>query len=89
MSHKAIIALIMITCFTVAIVKIIKNKPEYLLLLGIRGLFTMVFIHFLNYLCTAASLATVIAANPLSLATGAFLGLPGIILLYASGIYLA
>lgn len=89
MSHKAILALILITTLTFTIIKVIKNKPEYFLLLGIRGLFSMFFIHIVNYLCTTASLATVVAANPISLAFGAFLGLPGLILLYASGIYLA
>lgn len=89
MSHQAILILILAAVFTYTIVRVIKNKPEYLLLLGIRGLFTVFFIHLLNYLCTAASLATVIAANPLSIAIGAFLGLPGIIFLYASGVYLA
>jgi hypothetical protein len=49
----------------------------------------MFFLHFVNYLCATANLAIVIAANPVSVATGAFLGLPGIILLYASGIYMA
>jgi inhibitor of the pro-sigma K processing machinery len=89
MSHKAILLLIFFCTLTFATVKIIKNKPGYLLLLGIRGLFTLFFLHFVNYLCATANLAIVIAANPVSVATGAFLGLPGIILLYASGIYMA
>lgn len=88
MSHKAILALILIAVVTCIFVTTIKNKPEYLLLLGIRGLFSIFFIHFINYLCTANHFITVIAANPLSIGIGALLGLPGLILLYASGIYL-
>ena len=88
MSHKTILALIFIAAITYTFFKIIKNKPEYLLLLGIRGLFSIFFIHFINYLCTANQFITVIAANPLSVGIGALLGLPGLILLYASGIYL-
>lgn len=88
MSHKTILALILIASITYSFLKIIKNKPEYLLLLGIRGLFSMFFIHFINYLCTANHFITVVAANPLSIGIGALLGLPGLILLYASGIYL-
>lgn len=88
MSHKTILALILIAAITYTFLKIIKNKPQYLLLLGIRSLFSMFFIHFINYLCTANHFITIVAANPLSIGIGAFLGLPGLILLYASGIYL-
>lgn len=87
MSHKAILALIFITAISYTFLKVIKNKPEYLLLLGIRGLFSMFFIHFINYLCTVNHFMTIIRANPVSIGIGAFLGLPGLILLYASGIY--
>ena len=88
MSQKAILAFIFLAAIAYTFFKVIKNKPEYLLLLGIRGLFSLFFIHFVNYLCTANHLSTVVAANPISLTTGAFLGIPGIVLLYASGIYL-
>lgn len=88
MGHKIILALIFLGFFTFCLFKVIKNKPEYLLLLGIRGLFSLLFIQFINYLCSLNQISSVVAANPVSLATGAFLGIPGIVLLYASKIYL-
>lgn len=89
MSHKIIFLLLFSIALIISFSKLIKNKPEYLVLLGIRGLFSLFFIHFINYLCAAQNFVTVIAANPFSLITGAFLGLPGLILLYALGIYIA
>ncbi|MDO4556819.1 MAG: pro-sigmaK processing inhibitor BofA family protein [Lachnospiraceae bacterium] len=89
MSHKAVLAIIFLTISAYTLYKIIKNKPEYLLLLGVRGLFSIFFLHFINYICTANQIAPVVSANPASLCVGAFLGIPGIVFLYASGIYLA
>lgn len=88
MAQKTIFLVIFFLFSLISFSKLIKNKPEYLVLLGIRGLFSLFFIHFINYLCAAQNFVTVIAANPFSLITGAFLGLPGLILLYALGIYI-
>lgn len=88
MEHQMIILSIVFACLFFALIYIIKNKPQYLVLLGIRGFLSMFFIQFINYLCETANLATIIQVNPLSLLSGAFLGIPGILLMYISKIYL-
>lgn len=88
MNHQTIILCIVGIALFFTLFQFIKNKPQYLVLLGIRGLFTMLFIQFVNYLCSVVSLPSIIQANPLSIAGGSLLGIPGIILLYAAKIYL-
>lgn len=88
MNHQIIILCIVGIALFLTLFQLIKNKPQYLVLLGIRGLFTMLFIQFVNYLCSVISLPSIIQTNPLSIASGSILGIPGIILLYAAKIYL-
>ena len=88
MDHKTILLIIFAAALLFAACQIIKNKPQYLVLLGIRGLLTHFFIQFLNYICTAASLSVLVLPNVFSILVGAFLGFPGILLLYLSKIYL-
>lgn len=88
MSHQIIILIIVACSLFFALFHCIKNKPQYLVLLGIRGLFTMLFIQFINYICSISNLPTVIEVNPISILSGAFLGIPGILLLYIGKIYL-
>lgn len=88
MTHKIIIFAIVALFLLAALFQLIKNKPQYLVLLGIRGFFSVILIHVINYLCEISKLSTLIQVNPLTVAGGAFLGMPGILLLYVSKIYL-
>jgi len=87
MNHKSI--LLAFFCFVIfaLFIYIIKNKPDYLVLLGIRSLFSYVLIQLINYLCTAAQLSVLLLANPLTLFLGGLLGFPGILLLYFTSLY--
>ena len=88
MSHKIIILGIVGAALLFTLFYLIKNKPQYLVLLGIRGLLSLLFIQFINYLSGLAHLPSLIQANVLSTVCGSFLGIPGIVLLYAAKIYL-
>lgn len=88
MTHQTIILFIIALALLITLIQLIKKKPQYLVLLGIRGFLTIFFIHFVNFLCGAAKLTTLIQVNPISLLSGAFLGIPGILLLYLSKLYL-
>ena len=88
MTHKIIILCIVGAALLFTLFHLIKNKPQYLVLLGIRGLFYFFFIQFINYLSGLAQLPSIIQANILSTVWGSFLGIPGIILLYAAKLYL-
>ena len=57
MSHKTILLAVFCFVFLTLFFYIIKNKPDYLVLLGIRSLFSYVLIQFVNYLCTVAHLS--------------------------------
>lgn len=88
MKHQIIILCIIGAALLFTLFQLIKNKPQYLVLLGIRGLFSMFFIQFINYLSDLARLPSIIQPNVFSTACGSLLGIPGIILLYAAKIYL-
>lgn len=88
MTHKLIILIILTFFFLFALLQMIKNKPQYLVLLGIRGFLCMILIQIINALCEIFHLTTVIQGNPFTLITGAFLGAPSILFLYLSKIYL-
>lgn len=87
MSHAALILFIVAAALVLTLASLIKNRPQYLVLLGIRGLFSFFFFRILNKICLAAGLPSMIAANPISLAVGSLLGFPGILLLYLSKLY--
>ncbi len=89
MSHQIILLTILSSAFLLAAIKLIKNRPQYLILLGIRGLLSCFFIQFINYVCSNANLSVLIAPNPLTIGVGSFLGFPGVLLLYLSSLYLA
>ncbi len=88
MNHKHIIIFFISIALIFCLIHLIKNRPQYLLLLGIRGLLCTCLIRFVNYLCTLSGLSLFILANPISIFTGALLGFPGILLLYLSKLYL-
>lgn len=88
MSHKTILLAVFCLVVLTLFFYIIKNKPDYLVLLGIRSLLSYVLIQFVNYLCTAAHLSVLILANPITVFLGGLLGFPGILLLYLTSLYL-
>lgn len=89
MSQTTIFLILLIVIAFFSLFYIIKNKPDYLVLLGIRGLISYFLIQFVNYLCAAAKLSVIILANPVTLFVGAVLGFPGVLLLYLAKLYLS
>jgi len=87
MSHRLILLSIFGIVFFLVFLHAIKNRPDYLVLLGIRGLLSYVLIQLINYMCSAAHLPALILSNPLTLSAGGLLGFPGILLLYAIKLY--
>jgi len=89
MDHKTIFLALFLILFLASFLYIIKNRPDYLVILGIRGLLSSFLIQFINYLCTFLHLPVLVFANPVTLCAGGLLGFPGILLLYAVRLYLS
>lgn len=88
MTHQTILLVILTAALFFTFCQIIQNKPQYLVLLGIRGLFAHVFIQLIHGICQAANLSVLLLPNVLTLSVGALLGFPGILLLYFFRLYL-
>lgn len=88
MSHQAILLAIFLFVCLLLLFYIIKNRPDYLVLVGIRGLLSYILIQFIRVLCVSAQTPVLLFANPLTLSAGGLLGFPGILLLYAVKLYL-
>jgi inhibitor of the pro-sigma K processing machinery len=87
MSHTTILLIIFLLALFTLLLYTIKNRPDYLVLFGIRGLLSSFLIQFINYLCTLWQLPLLLLANPITLCTGGLLGFPGLLLLYALRLY--
>ena len=75
-------------CMVCLMIGIIR-KPAYLLVLSIRGIFCAVIVYGICLLCAKKGVAAPVNLNFLSIGTGALLGLPGIIVLYAAVVILS
>ena len=87
MRHETIFIVLSCLVLFFLFFHIIKNRPDYLVLLGIRGLLSYIMIQFVNFACQTASLPIFISTNLLCLSAGSVLGFPGIRLLYAVRFY--
>ena len=72
-------------CLMIGIVR----KPVYLMILLIRGGFCGAIVYGICLLCAKKGMVAPVNLNVLSIGTGALLGLPGIIVLYAAVIILS
>lgn len=75
-------------CMVCLMIGIIR-KPAYLFVLLVRGIFCAVIVYGICLLCAKKGMAAPVNLNFLSIGTGALLGLPGIIALYAAVIFLS
>ena len=71
-------------CLMVGIIR----KPTYLLVLLLRGAFCAVIVYGISIVCMRKGITAPVNLNLLSIGTGALLGLPGIIVLYAAAVLL-
>ena len=67
-------------CLMIGIVR----KPAYLL----RGAFCAMIVYGISIVCMRKGITAPVNLNILSIGTGALLGLPGIIALYAAAVFL-
>lgn len=74
-------------CMVCLMVGIIR-KPAYLLVLLLRGIFCAAIVYGVSIVCMKKGITAPVNLNILSLGTGALLGLPGIIVLYAAAVLL-
>ena len=66
----------------------IVRKPAYLLVLLLRGAFCAMIVYGISIVCMRKGITAPVNLNILSIGTGALLGLPGIIALYAAAVFL-
>ncbi len=71
-------------CLMIGIVR----KPAYLLVLLLRGTFCAMIVYGISIVCMRKGITAPVNLNILSIGTGALLGLPGIIALYAAAVFL-
>lgn len=71
-------------CIMIGIVR----KPAYLLILFSRGIFCAVIVYAISIFCFRKGISSPVNLNIVSIGTGALLGLPGIIVLYAAAVFL-
>ena len=64
----------------------IYKKPSYLILLAARGAFCAAVVYGIHVLCARNGICLPVDLNFLSIGTGALLGLPGIMVLYITGV---
>lgn len=77
-----IMAVLCMVCLMIGIVR----KPAYLIVLLARGVFCSLLIYGICILCAKKGVTAPVNLNFLSIGTGALLGLPGIIVLYAAAV---
>lgn len=87
MDHKTILLILFGLVLLIFLCSLIKNRPEHLILLGVRSLLSYILIQFINFVCNTAHLPVLVLANPITLTAGGLLGFPGILLLYAARLY--
>ena len=85
--NQMILYVMAIGCTLCVMFGIYKN-PAYLLILLIRGFFCSVLVYGIHIVCSRNGISAPVDLNFLSIGTGALLGLPGIIVLYAAGIWI-
>lgn len=74
-----------IGCMLCVIFGIYKN-PVYILILILRGGFCSILIYGIHIVCVKNGIHAPVDLNIFSIGTGALLGIPGIVVLYAAGI---
>ena len=74
-------------CMVCLMIGIIR-KPVYLLILLLRGVFCAVIVYGISIACMKRGITAPVNLNILSIGTGALLGLPGLIALYAAAVFL-
>lgn len=88
MGQNQMLFYIMAIGCTLCIMIGIIRKPAYLLLLAVRGLCCSILIYGIHFICVKNGIQAPVDLNFMSIGTGALLGLPGIIALYATGVIL-
>ncbi len=86
MDQNQILFYVMAIGCTLCIMFGIYKNPAYLLLLVVRGVLCSALVWGIHTYCIQNGISAPVDLNFLSIGTGALLGLPGIIVLYAAGI---
>ncbi len=89
MDQNQILFYVMAIGCTLCIMFGIYKNPAYLLLLVVRGALCSALVWGIHAYCIRNGISAPVDLNFLSIGTGALLGLPGIIVLYAAGILIA
>ena len=85
--NEMIFYIVAVGCMICLMIGIVR-KPAYLLVLLLRGAFCAMIVYGISIVCMRKGIAAPVNLNILSIGTGALLGLPGIIALYAAAVFL-
>ena len=85
--NEMIFYLVAAGCMICLMIGIVRT-PAYLLVLLLRGAFCAMIVYGISIVCMRKGITAPVNLNILSIGTGALLGLPGIIALYAAAVFL-
>lgn len=87
MTQNQIILICTIIAFLAYLTTCIKKRPAILLALFGQGAAGLSFLYLINLFCAARDIVTCVGINPITTAISAFLGIPGILLVYAVNLF--
>lgn len=83
MQNNQIFFLLFLFFLLICLITQIKKRPSALLSFLGRSASGLTFLHFFNLFCSVKGIVTYVAVNPLTACISAFLGIPGVLLMYA------
>lgn len=87
MEHGTGMFIIAAACGAVLLIGVMKQRMEWLLNIAMRSILGTIVMYFVNYVLKTAGIILGIGINPVTVLTCGILGFPGILGLYALGIY--
>lgn len=87
MNDNTILFLIMGGSLLFFAIYALRKKPEYIVNLAIRGVLGILVIHFVNTVLLSKGISPFVGINVVTTSVVTVLGLPGVGLLYALGVY--
>lgn len=79
--------LIVLSCISVLLIGAIRKKTEWLLNMVMRSILGTIAIYFVNLVLSGFGISVGVGINAVTVLTSGILGFPGILALYAIGIY--
>ncbi|MBR1851834.1 MAG: pro-sigmaK processing inhibitor BofA family protein [Lachnospiraceae bacterium] len=87
MNNQTSAALIIGMCGVILLIGLMRTKVEWLLNIVMRSILGTVIMYFANSALAASGISLGVGINAVTVLTSGILGFPGLVALYALGIY--